>query len=106
MTALFGADEEADADRLRQHLDRHGLVETLMSDEEEFGRRMMDVVLPSVSGRDHPRLRLFHRLMESRPALARLLPVAPAFCLELLDLLDKVMEHRVAVQPKLDYFCS
>ena len=101
LTALFAADDRITTEQMTRQLEEHNLMQTLMADEAAFGRQMIDVVYPSISGRDHNRLQLFFEMFQSRPALAELLPLNASVCLEILKKIQSITKP--ATGPKVDF---
>lgn len=97
LTALF-AEEKIAAGQISKHMEEHRMRDTLLADVETLGRKMVDVIYPSISGRDYARLLLFFKLLNSNPLMAGLTqPPAPVF----IQILRKVESIKVIDVKKL-----
>lgn len=72
LTALF-TDESVAPSRIRQLMDEHRMIEVLLKDKAAFGWKMLDVIYPNISGRDHERLALFFDVLKSDAATNRMI---------------------------------
>ena len=70
LTALF-AEENISPSAIVKRMDQHRMRDILFGeDTETLGRKMVDVIYPSISGRDYGRLGLFFDLLNSNALTA------------------------------------
>ncbi|KAK4028880.1 hypothetical protein OUZ56_021899 [Daphnia magna] len=79
LTALF-AEDKITPGHIVKYMDEHRMRDILYSDVQSFGSKMVDVIYPSISGRDHGRLLLFFQLLNSNSSTAECMtPHAPVY---------------------------
>lgn len=86
LTALF-AEDKITPGHIVKYMDEHRMRDILFSEVQSLGAKMVDVIYPSISGRDHGRLLVFFQLLNSNSSTAQCLtPHAPVY----LDILRKL----------------
>ena len=90
LTALF-AEENISPSAIVKRMDQHRMRDTLFGEDvETLGRKMVDVIYPSISGRDYGRLALFFDLLNSNALTGGLTePAAPVY-IQILKKLESV----------------
>jgi hypothetical protein len=74
------AEEKIAPSYIVKHMDEYRIRDILFNDPQTLGAKMVDVIYPSISGRDYGRLVLFFQLLNSNPTTAAFTePPAPVY---------------------------
>ena len=91
LTAMF-SDESIQPSEMMRRMDDDGdggaMRKILYQDKETFGRQMVQVIYPSISGRDHQRLVLFFNILNADPLMAEMLEPSASTSLQIIERLD------------------
>lgn len=91
LTALFD-EKELTPNQISLQMDQHRMRDILFSDIETLGRKMVDVIYPSISGRDYGRLSLFFQLLNSNPLMAGLTEPSASVYIQILRKVEPIKE--------------
>lgn len=92
LTALF-AEETIAPSLITRRMEEHRMRVILLEDANKLGQRMIEVIYPSISGRDYGRLKLFFEVLSWDATMVNLMEPSATVHIQILNKLESIKER-------------